>query len=386
VLKSEECKQIVERVYNIVDKNINIINLQGIVVASSNPKRIGTFHEGGRLAATSDVEVIITEQNKHLYKGCKEGINLPIKYKKKTIGIVGITGDPKEIKPYGLIVKELVELLIQENESRYNRELQDQAIVNFILELIKSPGVKDEETYERRAKFLNVGDLRNKIIAVGSINYLSKELQQSGEIKIQEAKSKLLEFVKSYYKDEKIIIFYLYDGSFIMILPYKDNLKEDIIELRQQIIKELKIDVSFVISEECKTYSDYGKNYSKLDRAVIINNSQENRKDIISVKNYSIELLMDSISYGYKEQYLENYDDFFSQSKNKLKQELIETVKVYFENNMNIGSTSEALFVHRNTIGYRINKIKEEFGIDITKAYECMKLYIAICLREQPMH
>lgn len=386
MLKSEECKKIVERVYGILDKNINIINLQGVVVASSNPKRIGTFHEGGRLAATSDVEVIITEQNKHLYKGCKEGINLPIKYKNKTIGIVGITGDPKEIKPYGLIVKELVELLIQENESRYNRELHDQAIINFILELIKSPGIKDEETYIRRSKFLNVGDLRNKVIAVGSINYLSKELQQSGEIKIQEAKSKLLEFVKSYYNDQKIIIFYLYDGSFIMILPYKDDLKEDIMELRQQIIKELKIDVSFVISEECKTYSDYGKNYNKLDRAVIINNSQENRKDIISVKNYSIELLMDSIPYGYKEQYLESYDNFFSQSKNKLKQELIETVKVYFENNMNIGSTSEALFVHRNTIGYRINKIKEEFGIDITKAYECMKLYIAICLREQPLH
>lgn len=386
MLKPEDCQKIVSRVVNILDRNINIINLKGVVIASSNPKRIGTFHEGGKLAAESGTEVIITEQNKHLYRGGKEGINLPIQYKNKTIGIVGITGNPDEIKSYGLLVKELVELIVQENESRHTRELHDQALRSFILELIMGTGTKDEELYISRAKLLGVRDLRKKILIVGSINDLAKELEALDEIKVQEIKQKLLEFIRTYYQKEEVITFYLYDASFIMLLPDLENKKEHIWELRKQILKEFKIAVNFVISEKCVAYKDYSNNYTKVDRAVVINKNRKIKEDIILTEDYGIQLLIHSISDDDKKQYLDTYKRFFDKNENKLKEELIETVKVYFENNMNIGNASEVLFVHRNTIGYRMNKLKEEFAIDVTKSYECMKLYIAICLNEQPLH
>ena len=386
MLKPEDCQKIVSRVVNILERNINIIDLQGIVIASSNPKRIGTFHEGGRLCAASGEEVIITEQNKRLYRGCKEGINLPIQYKRKTIGIVGITGNPDEIKSYGLLVKELVELIVQENESRYTRELHDQALMNFILELIKGAGDKDEQAYVGRAKLLGVKDLRNKVLIVGSLCDLTKDLEEINEIKIQETKQKVLEFIRNQYQKEEVITFYLYDENFIMLLPSASSNKEDLINLRKQILKEFNVVVSFVRSEECIHYKDYLKNYNKVERAVVINKNQKNKEGIILVEEYGIQLLIHSISNADKQQYLETYQLFFNQNKNKLMEELIETVKAYFENNMNIGNTAEVLYVHRNTIGYRINRLKEQFGVDVTKPYECMKLYIAICLNEQPLH
>lgn len=386
MLKPEECQKIVSRVVNILDRNINIIDLQGIVIASSNPKRIGTFHEGGRLCAASGSEVIITAHNMHLYRGCKEGVNLPIQYKNKTIGIVGITGNPDEIKPYGLLVKELVELIVQENESRYAKELHEQALRSFILELIKGTGTKEEQIYVNRAKLLGVEDLRKKVLVVGSIINLEKELEEVNEIKIQEKRQRILEFIKNYYQGQDIIIFYLYDESFIMLLPSFVNEKQCLRDLKDQIRNEFNIIVNFVVSEECIHYKDYPKNYNKVARAVVINNSRKNKDEIIFTKDYGIQLLIHSISNEDKEQYLESYNKFFHQSKNKLMEELIQTVKAYFENNMNIGNAAEVLYVHRNTIGYRINKIKEQFGIDITKPYECMKLYIAICLNEQPLH
>lgn len=386
MLNTKDCQSIVNRVDNILDKNVNIINLQGVVIASSNPERIGTFHEGGRLCAGSGDEVIITKQNKHLYRGCKEGINFPIRYKNKIIGIVGITGDPDQIKPYGLLVKELVELIVKQNESRYTRDLHEQALRSFVLELIRGDTLQAEEVYIRRAQFLSVRDLRNKVVVVGSITNLADGLEESGEIKAQELRQKILDYIKNYYSKEEVIAFYLYDESFIMLLPYVEDKKENILELRERILKEFHVQVSFVISEECEHYSDYQKNYHKVDRAVMINKGRENKEDVILIENYDIRLLIDSIPNEDKEEYLEKYNKFFNHSKNKLMQELIETVKVYFENNMNIGTASEMLFVHRNTVGYRINKIKEEFDIDVTKSYECMQLYIAICLNEQPLH
>ena len=386
MLKPEDCQNIVSRVVNILDRNINIIDLEGTVIASSNPKRIGTFHEGGRLSAASGAEVIITPNNKHLYRGAKEGVNLPIQYKNKTIGIVGITGNPDEIKSYGLLVKELVELIVQENESRYTRELHDQAQRSFILELIMGSGIKSEDVYIRRAEFLGISDLRKKHLIIGSFNDFDKTLKEFNEIEIQEIRQKLLEFIKNYYHKEEVITFYLYDDSFIILLDCIENKKEHFGELRKEILKEYKIAISFVISEQCIGYKDYPGNYSKVDRAMTLNKHKKDKEDIILIKDYGIPLLMDSISKEDKAQYLELYEVFFDPSKNKLKEELVETVKAYFENNMNIGNAAERLYVHRNTISYRINKLKEDFSIDVTKSYECMELYLAICLNEQPRH
>jgi len=45
--------------------------------------------------------------------------------------------------------------------------------------------------------------------------------------------------------------------------------------------------------------------------------------------------------------------------------DLIKTTDLFFENNLNISSTSKAGFMHRNTLIYRINKIKHLTGLDI---------------------
>lgn len=171
-----------------------------------------------------------------------------------------------------------------------------------------------------------------------------------------------------------------------MLLSNSNSSKENLDSLRKQIKNKFNYVVNFVCSEECKHYKDYANNYNKVDKAVIINKNNKDKEDIILIKEYGIELLLYSISDEDKKQYLENYQHFFNEDKNKLILELIETVKTYFESNMNIGDTAKALYVHRNTIGYRINKLREEFMIDITKPYQCMKLYLAIRLNEQPWH
>jgi len=47
---------------------------------------------------------------------------------------------------------------------------------------------------------------------------------------------------------------------------------------------------------------------------------------------------------------------------------------------MNINRAAEKLYVHRNTVIYRMNKAKEIFNMDISKPYECMIIYLSINL------
>jgi purine catabolism regulator len=58
--------------------------------------------------------------------------------------------------------------------------------------------------------------------------------------------------------------------------------------------------------------------------------------------------------------------------------ELIETLKVYFESGSNCNKAASKLFIHSNTVRYRINKIQELCKIDLEDYIERLKLEISL--------
>ncbi|KPB04943.1 PucR family transcriptional regulator [Bacillus sp. CHD6a] len=62
--------------------------------------------------------------------------------------------------------------------------------------------------------------------------------------------------------------------------------------------------------------------------------------------------------------------------------ELLQSVKVFIENNMNVSLTAKKLFMHRNSLQYRIDKFIERTGIDIKNFQGAMAAYLAIIIIE----
>lgn len=58
----------------------------------------------------------------------------------------------------------------------------------------------------------------------------------------------------------------------------------------------------------------------------------------------------------------------------------LEVLKLYLENNGSINETAETLFLHRNTVNYKIRKIEEMIGCSLSEIETRSKLYIAFCL------
>ena len=50
-----------------------------------------------------------------------------------------------------------------------------------------------------------------------------------------------------------------------------------------------------------------------------------------------------------------------------LNTEMIETVKTFFRNDLNLTATSKQLFIHRNTLNYRLDKVRKETGLDLRR-------------------
>lgn len=62
--------------------------------------------------------------------------------------------------------------------------------------------------------------------------------------------------------------------------------------------------------------------------------------------------------------------------------ELFTTIKQFLQNNMNASITSKKLFVHRNTLQYRLDKFTEKAGIPLKDSYSAMTVYLACILFE----
>ncbi len=61
-----------------------------------------------------------------------------------------------------------------------------------------------------------------------------------------------------------------------------------------------------------------------------------------------------------------------------LDEETLNTINKFFENNLNVSETSRQLFVHRNTLVYRIEKLEKSCGLDVRKFDDALTFKIAM--------
>ena len=65
-----------------------------------------------------------------------------------------------------------------------------------------------------------------------------------------------------------------------------------------------------------------------------------------------------------------------------LDQETLETINRFFENNLNVSETSRKLFVHRNTLVYRLEKIKKLTGLDLREFDHAIVFKVALMVKK----
>ena len=101
-------------------------------------------------------------------------------------------------------------------------------------------------------------------------------------------------------------------------------------------------------------------------------------KNILCYKELGIYKILSDI----KEE--EIYPEFVKETLGKLMDydeengtDYVEILEAYFKNECNIVETSKALYCHKNTMAYKINKVKEVLGYDITSNENRMKIMVS---------
>ena len=106
----------------------------------------------------------------------------------------------------------------------------------------------------------------------------------------------------------------------------------------------------------------------------------DTEQPIASYENLGIARLIYQLPTTLCEMYLKEV--FKAGSIESLDQETLFTIQKFFENNLNVSETSRKLFVHRNTLVYRLEKIKKITGLDLREFDDAIVFKVALMVNK----
>lgn len=147
-LDHDLAQDIVDRAMAILPYNVNVMDSQGLILGSGEPDRINTRHEGAQLVLANGRVVEIDAQTAIHLKGVQPGINLPLMLDQRLIGVLGITGEPDQLRTYAALVRMTAEMLVgqrnQQVEQQWRRERCDDLLALLLSESGTSSRLTDE--------------------------------------------------------------------------------------------------------------------------------------------------------------------------------------------------------------------------------------------------
>ena len=120
--------------------------------------------------------------------------------------------------------------------------------------------------------------------------------------------------------------------------------------------------------------------YKEAQVAIEVGKVFETEKTIITYENLGIGRLIYQLPTTLCEIFLNEV--FKKNSIDSLDQETLFTINKFFENNLNVSETSRKLFVHRNTLVYRLEKIKKLTGLDLREFDHAIIFKVALMVKK----
>jgi carbohydrate diacid regulator len=132
VLTAALAQEIADENAAVTGLGILITDRSGNVIGSSDPKRIGSFHEASVQVITTQVPTSHTARQASALQGVRPGLTLPILLDGEAVGTVGITGSPARVRRFGPLVRRHTEILLRESAALRSQLLHERGVEDLV--------------------------------------------------------------------------------------------------------------------------------------------------------------------------------------------------------------------------------------------------------------
>ena len=171
----------------------------------------------------------------------------------------------------------------------------------------------------------------------------------------------------------------------MLIKELKEMLKVEAIEqMAHQIYDTVTADLMKPIvvgmSRVAANINELNNSYKEAQIAIEVGKVFSEEKNVLSYDNLGIGRLIYQLPIKLCELFLEEV--FKKGDLTTLDEETVLTINKFFENDLNVSETSRQLFVHRNTLVYRLEKIYKLTGLDLRKFDQAIVFKVAMMVHK----
>lgn len=200
----------------------------------------------------------------------------------------------------------------------------------------------------------------------------------------------LVEYVKSsFLKTALSTIVFLKDAYFVILLqfpasieePAKQFIEEKLEEFQQKAFSNLKVSLSFGVGHFATDITDIPITYKESVEAWEHGFDLYHHKFINFYEAKQLKELIRLIPEQNLQKFYENTLRSLSYPKSKDEEDLVNTLIVYLDHHCEIAITAKKLYVHRNTVKYRIAKCEEILNYSVHDSENSLHLRMALLMR-----
>lgn len=364
-----EAQTIVDEMKSSIHRDVNIMDSSGTILASTNPARRGQIHQGALQIIREDLPSLAIWKDEP-EKGVQCGVNLPVTVKGHLEGVIGITGEPQEVSLFGKVIQRMTEIMLENMYQRDQADLLDQARGLFVENWLFSEA-PDWADLELRGKLLGL-DIRSPY-TVALLEPVSRDRMEHPE---EMRSSLLLQMIRGHFQESCGHFCAVIRNKIIVLLCRTD--RNQALEKLQRICQDIRnyqgLRIAVGISDISKGAEDLRRCYLEARTAnTVATQYPEGR--ILFYDQVSLEFILQSIPPSIKQ---DIHDLIFSSCTPQEKSEFAQTIRLYFDGKGDIQRCADALFIHRNTFQYRMDRIKKKTGYDLRVPKDSLLLYLSI--------
>ena len=336
-----------------IDRTIGIIDETATVIACSDSSRIGEANDIIGPDSFSEEDIFV--RNGFTYKAF--GTN---SFNEFLVFVEG--SDEQAIKYAGLLTVSFAGMK-QYYDEKYDR---GNFVKNIILDNIlpgdiylKARELRFNNDVRRAALLIRIFT-RSDISAIDVIKSLFPEKSKDFVININETDIALIKEVR------------------FGITPH--DLEKLAYSIVDTLSGEFFIQSTVGIGTIVDSIKDLARSFKEAQVAIEVGKVFDTEKNIVRYDNLGIARLIYQLPTTLCDMFLREV--FNSGSIDSLDQETLFTIQRFFENSLNVSETSRKLFVHRNTLVYRLDKIKRLTGLDLREFDDAIIFKVALMVKK----
>ena len=159
-----------------------------------------------------------------------------------------------------------------------------------------------------------------------------------------------------------------------------EDLEKIAVNIEETLKNELRIKTIIGIGTVAEHLRELADSYKEAQTAIEVGKVFDSEKSAMHYENLGIGRLIYQLPTTLCEIFLREV--FKKNSLDSLDQETLFTINKFFENSLNVSETSRKLFVHRNTLVYRLEKIRKLTGLDLRQFDHAIVFRVALMVRQ----